>query len=242
MEKIGRQLAFSGYAMNRKQQAYDFLKKAIITNAIPAGEPVREKNLAEELNMSRTPIREAMRELETEGILMSFPGRGTFVVPITPSDVEEIYELRSMHELWAIERSFDRITREELEFVEKAFEASYQAANWQAWHHADRLLHRLILEKSGNKRLIVFMSTLNTQLDRIRGVSAARDTARFDVSYREHKQIIEHLRARNLPKCKEALRYHLRSVANSAIEASKNTHIDLERAMMWQPDEGLAKE
>ena len=224
--------------MSRKQQAYDFLKKAIIANAIPAGEPVREMDIAKELAMSRTPIREAMRELETEGVLTSYPSRGTFVVPLTPSDVEEIYELRALHELWAIERSYDRITGDELDFVEKAFEASYRAMNWETWHQTDRLLHRLILEKSGSRRVITFVNTLNTQMDRIRGVSAACDISRFEVSYREHKEIIKRIRERNLPQCKEALRSHLRSVANSAIESSKNIYVDLDLAMLRQPAVG----
>ena len=221
--------------MNRKQQAYDFLKKAIISNTYPAGTPVREMDLAAELNMSRTPIREAMRELEIEGVLISYPARGTFVVPLTLSDVEEIYELRAMHELWAIERSYDRISEEELAFVEKIFDESYRSANWETWHQADRLLHRLIIEKSGSKRLVTFVNTLNTQMDRIRGVSAARDLTRLETSYKEHMAIIDCIRRRDLPQCKKVLQGHLRSVANSAIEASKNVYVDLDQAMAQGP-------
>ncbi len=217
--------------MNRKQQAYEFLKKAIVSGAIPAGAPVREMDLAAELKMSRTPIREAMRELEAEGVLKSYPARGTFVVPLNPSDVEEIYELRALHELWAIERSFDRFTEEELSFVERTFDESYRKSDWETWHQADRLLHRLIIEKSGSGRLLAFVNMLNTQMDRIRGVSAAKDVSRFETSYREHMEIIALIRKRDLPKCKDALRSHLRSVANSAIESSRNVYVDLERAM-----------
>ena len=217
--------------MSRKQRAYDYLKNAIITSAIPAGSPVREMDVATALEMSRTPIREAMRELETEGVLKSYPSRGTFVVPITPSDVEEIYELRTLHELWAIERSFDRITDEELDVVEKMFKESYTAGDWETWHRADRLLHRLIIERSGSKRLASFVGTLNTQVDRIRTVSASRDQSRLEISYREHMEIIELIRKRDLPKCKEALRSHLRSVANSAIDSSRVLNMDLDQVV-----------
>ena len=206
--------------MGRKQQAYDYLKNAIVTNALPPGAPVREMELAEELKMSRTPIREAMRELETEGVLISYPSRGTFVLSLSPSDVEEIYELRTLHEVWALEKSIFRITDEELDLVHKTFTEAFEHSDWETCHKADRLLHRLIVEKSGSKRLIAFLNTLNTQAERIRRVSA-KDFARLAVSYREHMEIINLIRKRDLPACRESLRSHLRSVADSAIELSK---------------------
>ena len=214
-------------SVNRKQQAYEYLKSAIISNAIPAGAPVREMEVAAELKMSRTPIREAMRELEAEGVLKSYPARGTFVMPLTPSDVEEIYELRSLLELWAIDRSFDRITEEELSYAEGLFNEAYKASCWEKWHQADRLLHRLIVEKSGNSRLPAFNNMLCTQMDRIRKVSAARDVSRLESSFREHMEIIALIRKRDLPKSREALRSHLRAVANSAIDLSKISYFDL---------------
>ena len=214
--------------MSQKDRAYDYLKNAIVTNTMSAGTPVREMDIAAALQMSRTPIREAMRELEIEGALTSYPSRGAFVVPLTPSDVEEIYELRSLHELWAIERSFDRITDEELDIVERMLKESYEAKDSDGCHRADRLLHRLIVEKSGSKRLVAFINTLHTQIDRIRSISTSQDFSRMDRSYIEHMEITGLIRNRLLPKCKEALHHHLRTATNYAIEASKTVSINME--------------
>ena len=217
--------------MSQKQRAYDYLKNAIISSAIPAGSPVREMDVAETLSMSRTPIREAMRELETEGVLTSYPSRGTFVTALTPSDVEEIYELRLLHELWAIERSINRITVEELDFIERKFNEAFQLKDWDIWLQADKLLHRLIVEKSGSKKLLAFVNMLNTQIERIRKTSTVRDASDIERSSKEHMEIITLIRQRNLPKCREALRNHLITGMGIAIETSRLVHIDLEGAI-----------
>lgn len=205
--------------LGRHNQAYEYLKNAIITNAVPPGSPIREMELADQLHMSRTPIREAMRALEAEGILINYPSQGTFVVSLTSSDVEEIYELRSLFELWALERSLSRITDEEAAALEESFTSSFKAFDWETYHAADRFLHGLIIEKSGSKRLANFANSLNTQVERIRRFSA-KSPDRLRVSYPEHMEILALIRKRDMGGCAESLKRHLRSVADSAIEAS----------------------
>ena len=70
--------------MDRKNQAYEYVKNTILNGDLPQGAPVKELELAATLNMSRTPIREALRQLEAEGVVVSYPSRGTFVTTITP--------------------------------------------------------------------------------------------------------------------------------------------------------------
>lgn len=206
--------------MGRKEEAFTYLKNAILSNKLPPETPVREMDIAKELQMSRTPVREAMRELEADGLIISYPARGTIVAPITPYDVEEIYELRVLHELWALERGFFRITDEELDSLQHAFDEAYRDQSWEKNHDADRRLHRLIVEKSGSKRLVAFVNTLNMQIERIR-VSSAKDVSRQALSYKEHSEIIAHIKKKDLPRCKEALHSHLRAVANSAVETTR---------------------
>ena len=80
--------------MSRKDQAYDYIRKRIITGNLKDGTPILENDLSEELHMSRTPIREALRDLEAEGAVVSYAFRGTFVTALTPYDVEDIFDLR----------------------------------------------------------------------------------------------------------------------------------------------------
>ena len=206
--------------MDKKSQAYEYLKHAIIVDEIPPGSPLVELELSESLQMSRTPIREAMRQLETEGLVTTYPARGSFVTVLTPDDVQEIYELRLALELWALERSIARITDEELDALQAAFEEGYRTGAWETLHNADRGLHDLITEKAWSRRLLMLLSLLNTQAERIR-YQSARSLGRDDLSYREHLHIIQCIRERDLEKSRAVLRTHLRSVANSAMDAAK---------------------
>lgn len=206
--------------MDKKSQAYEYLKHAITVDEIPPGSPLVELELSESLQMSRTPIREAMRQLETEGLVTTYPARGSFVTVLTPDDVQEIYELRLALELWALERSIARITDEELDALQAAFEEGYRTGAWETLHNADRGLHDLITEKAWSRRLLMLLSLLNTQAERIR-YQSARSLGRDDLSYREHLHIIQCIRERDLEKSRAALRTHLRSVANSAMDAAK---------------------
>ena len=206
--------------MDKKSQAYEYLKHAITVDEIPPGSPLVELELSESLQMSRTPIREAMRQLETEGLVTTYPARGSFVTVLTPDDVQEIYELRLALELWALERSIARITDEELDALQAAFEEGYRTGAWETLHNADRGLHDLITEKAWSRRLLMLLSLLNTQAERIR-YQSARSLGRDDLSYRENLHIIQCIRERDLEKSRAALRTHLRSVANSAMDAAK---------------------
>ncbi len=203
---------------NRKEQVYDYLREAIMSNTLKPGKPLREMEIANEMQMSRTPVREAFRELEAEGLITNFPACGTIVSNITPSDVEEIYELRVLYEIWALGKSINRITEKELDAVEQDFINSKKHDDTDLWHKADRQLHRLIIEKSGNRRFIAHVNQLNVQIERIRLLSAM-DEKRRESSYTEHLKIIRLIRRRDLPKCTAALQQHLQEVADSAIEA-----------------------
>lgn len=207
--------------MGRKDEAYQYLKNAILSNKLKQGEPIAELTIAEELQMSRTPIREAMRILEHEGLIVSYPARGSFVSVITPLDIEEIYDLRLLLESWALERSFAHITTEELDDLERRFQQGYQTRNWETLHEADKDLHALFINKSGSKRIREFVDILNGQSDHIRHTSAMQ-IDRIEQSYHEHMEIIRNIREGNLQRAKDSLHHHLRSVSRSAIEVVRS--------------------
>ncbi|WP_312832999.1 GntR family transcriptional regulator [Sedimentibacter saalensis] len=210
--------------MGRKNLAYDYLKNMILSNKLAPNAPIREMDIANELKISRTPLREAMRELEAEGLIVSYPSQGSYVSKITPYDIEEIYELRVLLELHSLENSISRFTDDELNYLSKAFDQTYDDIDWIEYHKADRMLHQLIIEKAGNKRLVGFMNNLNAQIERVRRMSSS-DIKRRESSYREHKEIINLIRNKDLQKCKVSLGNHLRSVANSSIEVIKMQEI-----------------
>lgn len=212
--------------MGRKEEAYEYIKNEILTNRLRPGMAIREMDISEALKISRTPIREALRDLEADGLVISYASRGVFVTPFTPYDVEEIGDLRILIEVWSLERGFNRITDQELDQLQSDFKMAWQKKDWELIHKADRMLHRTIVEKSGSSRIVQFMNTLNTQIERVRLVST-QHYGRSELSYREHLHIIQCIRSRDLEKSKQALTTHLQSVGSSAVEAAKDLEIDL---------------
>ncbi|TDU16790.1 GntR family transcriptional regulator [Bacillus subtilis] len=206
--------------MSRMKQVYDHLLEAIVSNQIPPGTPLVETDIADEMKMSRTPIREALKELEAEGLVSRYQSRGTVVSHITPYDVEEIFTVRITLELCALQLSWQKITDYELKEVEKLFLALNSTSSKQDYHHADKTLHSLIINRAGNSRLKKFLNLLNSQIERFRRIAADEPT-RLTRSKKEHLEIIHFLKKRDLQACEESLKTHLINVKNSTLEQAK---------------------
>lgn len=202
---------------SKKEIAYEYLKEAILSNKLKGSQAISEMAVAKKLEISRSPLREAMRELEQEGLIVSYPDRGSFVTALTPYDVEEIYDLRAMLEAWGLEKSINRISDNELDRLEEDFRKAAEAEDWDQLHQVDRRFHDLIINRSGSKRLVAFIRTLNSQTERVRRISTGAQMRREN-SVTEHLEIIRCIRARDLEAAREALRKHIISVGVSAIE------------------------
>lgn len=206
--------------MSRKDEAYNYIKNAVVSGQLKPGMPIRENDISEALQMSRTPIREALKDLEAEGVVTIYASHGTFVSTLTASDVEEIFELRSLLELWSLGRGINRFTEQELDTLEKMMKDADSTGKWDDIHQADLYLHNMIVEKSGSRRLAAFMKNLNTQIERI-SVSSSTDLRRKKETYEEHMAIIEGIRSRDLKKSQALLKRHLKLVSEAAIEIAK---------------------
>ena len=206
--------------MSLKMKAYEYLNKEIILNNLKPGDPIVETEIANILSISRTPVREALKELESEGLVVSYPLRGTIVSMITPYDVEEIYNLRITLEVLALHLSINRITAEELNRIETVFLELKQNFSWEKNYVADNDLHSLLVNKSGYKRLKNFLETLNGQIERFRRI-ASKDETRSLKTVDEHLNIIKYLREKNVQECEESLRKHLIEVMNSTLEIAR---------------------
>ena len=129
--------------MGRKDIVYDYIKERILDNHYKPGDPLREIELSETLGTSRTPVREALRALEAEGLVDNYAGRGMIVTNVSAEDVKEISQLRELLEVWCLEQSFEWITSKELNTVKKAFEKANHNGKWESMHEADRMLHQI---------------------------------------------------------------------------------------------------
>jgi DNA-binding GntR family transcriptional regulator len=205
---------------NCKQKAYDYLYNSIITNEFYPGQPVIEQDISDSLGTSRTPIREALKQLEAEGLVRHIPKRGAFVSEITTQDVEEIFALREALEVLALQVSFNKIKDKELDEVEESLASLDSDCSSEDFYKSDRMLHDLIVRNGNNRRLTSFLNTINAQIERIRIISSLTPQ-RLDKSKGEHLEIIRALRERNLQKTEKLLREHINNVKESTVEVCR---------------------
>lgn len=205
----------------RKRVAYNYLYNAIVTHELPPGTAIVEQEIADLLGISRTPVREALKQLEMEGLVRHIPLRGTFVAEISTQDVEEIFALRQALEILALHTAIEEITDEELEELERHLESLGPESLPESFYNSDRKLHDLIVKHGRNRRLRIFYDMLNSQIERVRRVSAQKPN-RLKKSRQEHLEIVQALKERDLQKAEELLRQHLRNVKESCIEVCRN--------------------
>jgi DNA-binding GntR family transcriptional regulator len=194
----------------RVEAAYRHLKTRIMSAELAPGATVNEQAIAEALGISRTPVREAIRKLEQEGLVMRYPNRGAVVTQLSMKDVLEIWQIREILEPAACRLAASRIDGAALAEVEKAVRdlqgQEGGARDYESHHRSDLALHGLILEAAGNATLRQVVEMLSERIMQVRIVNSP---ARFHDSVAEHLQIIAALRAGDPAAAAEAMRRHL---------------------------------
>jgi DNA-binding GntR family transcriptional regulator len=214
--------------LTRVEDAYARIKEEIRSNRMSCGFQATEPEIALRLGMSRTPVREALIRLESEGLIEIIPRRGIRVLPININDMKEIYEiLAALEPDVAGNIAAKNLTKEQLRPLEEAAEKMEDALerdDLDTWADADDRFHHYMLELNGNRRLREFVLTLNDQAHRTRIVTLRlRDTP--DKSNREHREILEHIRNGNAEKAREAFRAHRTRAAQELISCLKRFRI-----------------
>ena len=143
------------------------LRESIVTGEIPPGTRLVEAEVARQLGVSRGPLREALRILETEGLLESSPGRGSFVAQISESDIREVYSLRCVLEEEAFRLAVERGTIEDFDHLQETLDAMFKAANEGEplkVTDLDFRFHQQIWEIADHTRLKEVLEGITTQI------------------------------------------------------------------------------
>ena len=195
---------------------FNTLRQAILTGEMKPGERLMEIHLANKLGVSRTPIREAIRKLELEGLVIMIPRRGAEVAQITWKNLKDVLEVRRALDVLAIELACERMTQEELEELQRAcetFEEATKTKDVRAIAQADVALHDLIVASSRNNRLIQLVNNLAEQMYRYR-VEYLKDEKNYPLLLEEHRAIVEAFTNKNKEKATACMRQH---VVNQAV-------------------------
>jgi GntR family transcriptional regulator, rspAB operon transcriptional repressor len=199
---------------SKKNIVYEGLKKRIIGNSLKPGEPLNEGMLSKEMKISKTPVREALQQLERDGFVENVPGRGCFVSRISFQDVKELFETREILECEIIRRAALKGDPERIEGVRKKFEfleSNGEKTPKSQFKAGDRI-HAYLFESFGNNRLNEIYRRLLEHVERMRiyFFTQTREE-RSEESYKEHLEILDALASQDPDRAEKAMRVHLRN-------------------------------
>lgn len=187
------------------------LRQAILMGELVPGQRLMEIQLANQLGVSRTPIREAMRKLELEGLVVMVPRKGAQVAKINQKGLNDVLEVRCALEELAVELACERITEEELKELRAAldrFKAAVPGKDLVDLAQKDVELHDVIYAATKNERLMVILNNLREQIYRYR-VEYLKDYASHQGLQEEHEALYEALRTHNTTAAKETIKSHI---------------------------------
>jgi DNA-binding GntR family transcriptional regulator len=197
-----------------KDQAYEAIKDAILSLKLEPGMPLVEKDLARHLGISRTPVRDALQELEREGFVARLSFKGTYVTEVTMQDTTEIFQLRAVLEGLAARVAAPHFSPSELDTIDgylAAAEAALVQGDLALCSERGQKLHEAIISKAENQRLTAILHNLDDHLRRLR-ILSDRISGRLNTSVVEHRAVLDALRQRDPVAAEQAMRTHLFSV------------------------------
>ncbi len=191
-----------------RERILETIRDAIISGALKPGEKVAEPELAERFGISRTPIREAFRQLESEGYLTVIPRKGAVVVSFTQRDVEEFYAIKSILEGYAARKACEKLTDRELvklEAINEKLRTLAEDGDIKHFFKVHNDFHDLFIKAADNSKLTDLITSLVGKFQRLR-VASLSLPGRMRVSVDEHEKIIGAFRTRDAEKAEKLVR------------------------------------
>ncbi len=201
-----------------RELVFDSLRKAIIIGKLKPGERLMEIQLAEEMGVSRTPVREAIRKLELEGFVVMVPRKGAYVAGVSVKDIADVFEVRSALEGLAASLAAERITEEEMEELEKVIHLISGEEDLLTVFKKDSEFHELIYKASRNQRLTQIITNLSEQINRFR-LTSLSIPGRLKIAVDEHKKITEAISGRNADLASALASEHMENAEQNLLNA-----------------------
>ncbi|MFR8172018.1 MAG: GntR family transcriptional regulator [Marvinbryantia sp.] len=200
---------------------FNTLRRAILKGELKPGERLMEIQLAQRLGVSRTPVREAIRKLELEGLVNMMPRRGAVVAEITLQDLEDVLEVRAVLEELAVQKACENITEDQLRDLKKAandFKRSLEDDNLLACVETDMAFHEIIYSAANNRRLQQMLQNIREQMYRYR-LEYLKDKRMHRLLVEEHDTIRRALKKRDAAKAGSAMRTHIDNQKESMVRS-----------------------
>jgi DNA-binding GntR family transcriptional regulator len=202
------------------EQVAHHLRQMLVENRIAPGAKLNERELSEVLNVSRTPLREAIKMLAAEGLVELLPNRGAIAVELSEADVQNTFEVMSGLEAQSGELAAERITAAELaEIKAMHYEmlAAYTRRDLPTYYRLNAAIHRAINTAAKNPVLTATYNQVNARLQALR-FRSNQDGEKWRAAVTEHEQMIEALSTRNAAAMRAVLLAHLNNKRDVVVE------------------------
>jgi len=239
-----------------RHRAYQHIQRKILCGELPAGHVVSENILAREIGMSRTPVREAIRHLEHDGLLRQVPRYGTVVRTLSRRDLMELYELREALEPFAVAQAAGRVGADDLKLLEKlcgeiklvaaavkkSARKTPDASLMRRLLSADLGFHMVLLRNSGNRRMMKIIGDSRLLTGIFGTPRQEHDLEVLDETHRFHLRILKAVRGGDAEKARVAMADHIRTSKEEAVghfDRAQSEHTPHDTPLIL-PDDVLA--
>ena len=232
MNKLPPRKTYQKNSTSVRERAYEFLKSSVLSGHFKPGERLTEEHLAKKLGVSRTPVREALHKLESEGLIKPLETRGFIVSRDSKDEVEELFELRAILEGYALRMISERISEEDLKQLDRLIAGAEDALRrkrmeevfkWNTKFHD--MLHGIVVDKKRLHRLLV---NIRKYVLRYR-----RDTLQYPDGGKRavdgHRKILLALRLKDPDLCERMMREHI-----------QEAKVDAEQSLFEKTQEGVS--
>jgi len=220
----GLQAALTQKPQTVADRIADVLREAIVGGVLPGGEALRQDELAVRFGFSRMPVRDALRQLETEGLVTIHPTKGAFVALMDGTEIREIYAVRELLETEALRLSCPRLTDEKLREAAELLDQIDREPNVAHWGSLNAAFHSALYSQCGNGRLLALIDAHHGAADRYVRVLLSN----FDYHERsqsEHRELLSACRKRDAEKAVAVLQSHLRDGSETLFNAVQERRI-----------------
>ena len=210
---------------------FNTLRKAILRGELKPGERLMEIQLANKLGVSRTPIREAIRKLELEGLVLMIPRKGAEVAQITEKNMQDVLEVRKALEELSVQLACERITPEQVEEMKMAaedFRKVLKSGDVTKIAEADVKFHDIIFAATNNQRLITLLNNLREQMYRFR-VEYLKQKECYPQLLEEHDKLIALISGGEVEEACELMGCHIDNLASTVSDVIRRDQVEYHR-------------
>lgn len=194
----------------------ELLRRRILSGELPAGKPIRQEHIAQELGISRIPLREALKQLEAEGFVLIEAHKGAVVAELSSAEVEELFELRVRIETWLLSRAIPNMGEGDFARLDAIIDESRAPDSLPRWGEFNWRFHEALYRAAGRPVSIKFLKRIHDNIDRYLRIEITLPAAR-DRAYGDHEQLVVLCRNRDIPAALSLLERHIMATAKTLV-------------------------